>query len=115
MPNAAKFKKHQFAALDAAGTTPDVVVSFGGKYPLRHTVEAEITGSPTAATAKLEGSLNGVVWADLTGVQDLLALVTNVGAAVFHIDGKPVQKIRVELVALSGGSSPTVTFQYLGV
>lgn len=110
-----KFKKHIFDALTAAGVTPEIVASHGGGYPSNHSVEATITGAPASATGRLEGALNGDVWSDLSGTQDLLALVTANGSAMFHVDGKPVQKVRCRLVALTGGASPTVSFRYLGV
>lgn len=74
-----------------------------------HTIQAEPSGSPTGCTVKLEGSLDGVSWFDLSG--DL----TCTSAVMLHITDKPVMFVRVNLTALSGGTSPSVVVRYLGV
>lgn len=105
--------KHEFAALTATGATPGVVVGRGGSYPDKHTVEAVITGSPTTVICSLEGSLDGDTWFELssTGGMD----VTLAANRMFHVVNRPVQKVRVNLTTLTAGTSPTVTFRYLGV
>jgi hypothetical protein len=110
-----RFKKHIFDPLDAAGNTPGIVASHGGGYPPNHTVQAAITGEPTTCTAKLQGRLAGGLWADLSSVQNLLTLITSNGAAMFHVDQRPVQEVRCSLVELDGGTDPEVTFSWLGV
>lgn len=98
-----------FAALNAVSATPAHNTLMGQRYASKHTIQAKVTGSPTTATGQLEGSLDGTAWFDLSGAQDVSANV------MFHVANKPVRKVRFNLTALSGGSSPTVQAIYTGV
>lgn len=75
----------------------------------KHTVTAVPTGSPATCTVKLEGSIDGTTWFDLSTAQTCTA------AVAFHVVEKPVLAVRANLTALTGGTSPTVVVKYLGV
>ncbi len=77
--------------------------------PSKHTVAVVPSGSPTGCSIKLEGSLDGTTWFDLSGAQTCTSNV------MVHVVDKPVDYVRVNLTALSGGTSPSVTVSYLGV
>lgn len=94
-------------ALAAVGATGSASVQ--ALAPAQHTVQVTVTGSPTACTVRLEGSLDGVTYFDLSGSQ---ACTANV---MFHVVQRPVLWVRVYLVTLAGGTSPTVAARYLGV
>jgi len=98
-----------FAALTAAGQTPAFSVKFGNSYPLHHTLTAAVTGAPSACSFNLEGSLDATVWNDLGSNTDCLA------TTIIHVVNKAVTHVRGDLVTLTAGTSPTVTFEYLGV
>ena len=98
--------KIDWAALSATGQTPSVDVSTVA--PVRHTLSGTITGSPTTCTLKLEGSLDNTTWFDLSGSQSCTANF------MFHVVDRHVDSVRVNLTALSGGTSPTVTLKYMG-
>lgn len=79
-----------------------------------HTVQANITGAPTAVTVALEGSLDGVLWFTLASHTFSAAELTATGA-MFHVVQKPVTKVRANVTTLTGGTSPTVTVFYHGL
>jgi hypothetical protein len=85
-----------------------VTQSASGGVPSNITVQVTITGSPTAATSKLQGSLDGTVW------DDLGSTTSTTSGAMFHVSQKPVVQMRAVLADLAGGSSPTVTFKAYG-
>jgi len=74
-----------------------------------HTVAVIVTGSPSAATVNLEGSLDSTHWFDLSGDQDASA-----GDIMFHVVYRAVAFVRPNVSALSGGTSPTLVISYLG-
>jgi hypothetical protein len=73
-----------------------------------HTLAVVPSGSPTSCTIKLEGSLDGSAWFDLSGAQ------TCTSDVMFHVTSKPVNVVRVNVTALSGGTSPSLDVKYLG-
>lgn len=91
------------ASLTATGTTTATQVE--ANY---HTVQVTVTGSPSACTVRLEGSLDNVNFFDLSGSQ------TCTSSTMFHVDGKPVSYVRANLLTLSGGTSPSVAVAYKG-
>ena len=95
-----------YAALSSATTTSAFDVS--NALPTQHTVLLVITGSPATCTAKLQGSMDGTNWADLSGSETCTSTTT------FHVVNKPILNIRVNVTALTGGTSPTVTAIYAG-
>jgi hypothetical protein len=103
--------KHVFDPLEAEGQTPAKVASHGGGHPSKHTTVVKVTGSPDAVIANLEGSLDGTDWFDLSGAVDL----TVAADRMFHVVNRPVQQIRYDLTTLTGGTDPTVQFEYLGI
>ncbi len=76
--------------------------------PDKHTLQFITTGTPAAATLRLEGSIDGVNWFDLSGSQSC------VSSGMFHVVNKPILYVRVNLLTLVGGTAPTVTSTYLG-
>ena len=88
----------------------------GNNYNVNHTVQAFSTGSPTTCTAHLWGTLkrasdNPVFptdYADLSGSIDCTTVT------MFHVVGKPVVNVVIQLATFSGGTTPTVTFRYIG-
>lgn len=67
-----------------------------------HSMQTSVTGSPSAATVNLEGSLNGTLWATL-------ATSTSTTSDVQTASGKAVRYVRANLTTLTGGTAPTVT------
>jgi hypothetical protein len=78
-----------------------------------HTVQATITGAPSAVTVDLEGSLDGVTFFSLESHVFTAGELTATGA-MFHIIDKPVLFVNINLTTLTGGSAPTVTALYEG-
>ena len=104
--------QHTFTALSGTGTTDAIQTLIGPTSSLApaktHTVQVDTTGSPSAATLQLEGSLDGVTWTALSPAMDVSS------STIFHVLDAPVSHIRGNLVSLTGGSAPTVTMRYLG-
>lgn len=116
-----------FTALSAVGTTgfADVVRTYT-RYqqteslnaPSTHIVQAFVTGTPTTCSFQLFGSLKTVaqnpVFPDdffqLTATQDC----STVGLAAVASTTRPALTVLINLVALSGGTSPSVSFVYVG-
>lgn len=94
-------------AATATGTSNTVDVRFYA--PRTHTFQVVVTGSPASCTIDLEGSLDNSNWFSLSGNQTCTSNV------MFHVTDRPVVFVRGNLSALSGGSSPTVTVDYIGV
>ena len=69
--------------------------------------QSTTTGSPTTATLDLEGSLDGTTFSQLGTANHATS-----GTYTAVVD-KPVLYVRLNLTALSGGSSPTVTAKLL--
>ena len=76
--------------------------------PSVHTLALTVTGSPAGCTYRLEGSLDGTTFFDLSGAQ------TCTSSTMFHVVQKKVTYVRGFLITLSGGSSPTVALAYVG-
>lgn len=96
----------QWSAISSTGTSDSFDVSFTS--PTFHSIQLTIAGSPGACTAQLEGTLDGTTWAALTPATACTSSVT------FYASAEGAQSIRVNVTALSGGSSPTVTASYQG-
>lgn len=101
--NAETFRR--WPALSATGQTEATLVVPAASD---HTVQLNVSGSPTSCSAVLQGSLDGSAWFDLSAAQ------TCTTSVMFHVNGKPVNRVRINLTALSGGSSPSVVPLYLG-
>lgn len=78
-----------------------------------HTVQATITGAPTAVTVALDGSLDDSTWIELDS-HPFSAGELTAGKAMWHVVNKVVKHIRLNLTALTGGTSPTVTGKWEG-
>jgi hypothetical protein len=77
-------------SVGATGATPGVFVD-----SQHHTLQVNVV-SPATCSIRLEGSLDNVRWADLSGAQ------TCTSSTMFHVDGKPVVFVRANLTAYSG-------------
>ena len=78
--------------------------------PAQHTIQANVSGSPTSCSVQLEGSLDNSTFFSLSGVFDCSA-----GNQMFHDVTRPIDYVRLHITALGGGSSPAVQLYYLGV
>lgn len=97
-----------FDAQDSTGTSGSIIF----RRPIKdHTVQIEVTGSPTAVTVDLEGSLDDGFWTAL-GTIPLSAQDITDGGSVTHLLNKPIRFVRANLTELTGGTSPTVTVLY---
>ena len=76
-----------------------------------HTIQADVTGSPTAVTIDLEGSLNDGTYFTLATHPFTSAELT-AASAMFHVESKYVEYVKVNVTNLQGGTSPTVTVRY---
>lgn len=81
--------------------------------PRNHTVQFEITGTPTSVTIDLEGSLNDGVFVSLSSYV-LTAGDLTAAAGMFHVVDKPVRYIKLNVTGLTGGTAPTITAWYEG-
>lgn len=98
---------NSFAAQSATGQTSAFVPAAIVKD---HSVQLVTTGAPTACTYRLQGSNDGgTTWFDLSASD-----ITCTSSTVAFEGTKPTVRIRGNLTALSGGTSPTVTFHYAG-
>lgn len=102
-----------FKFLDAVTSTGTSASAVFNKIVKDHTVQATITGTPTAVTVDLEGSLDNVTFFQLATHAFTAGELTAAGA-MFHVTDKAVRFIRLNLTALTGGTAPTVTALYEG-
>lgn len=102
--------------LKPGGVNPGVVSLYTPKYI---TVQAFVTGTPSTCTEHIWGTLKTPVetpafpadYQDLSGALDCTMSVNQ----MVHIYYKPVVGLVIQLSALAGGTSPTVTFRFLAV
>jgi hypothetical protein len=103
-----------FKLLDAATGTGASASLALRKIVEGHTVQINITGSPTAVTVDIEGSLDNSNWSRvLTSAMSAAELTA--GTSIAHVEDKPVRFVRLNLITLTGGTSPTVTALYEGL
>lgn len=74
-----------------------------------HTVQSSATGSPTSYVVNLQGSLDGVTY---FAISDNITVTGSNG--LFHVVTRAVRFIKANVVSVSGGTSPLVTFMYAG-
>jgi hypothetical protein len=86
--------------LTAAGTTSAVRAETN-----HHTLQVIVSGSPSACTVRLEGSLDNSNFFDLSGTQ------TCTSNLMFHVDGKPVTYVRANLLTWTGGTNAVVRYR----
>ena len=94
--------------LDAA-----VATGAGGAHSQQRLISdssytVNITGAPSAVTVDIEGSFDGETFFQIAQ-HAMTAGELTATKAMFHIAGKPVMFIRVNLTTLTAGTSPTVT------
>ncbi len=93
-----------FTAQAITGTS--VVISMKGRTSLSW--QYVTTGTPTTVSIQLEGSVDGTNFETIDAPQaDLL------GVLVLGTSSSVLNQVRLNLTALSGGSSPTVTANIL--
>jgi len=100
-----------FKLLDAVtGTGASTAITMR-KINEDHSIQINITGTPTAVTVTLEGSLDGVLFSTILTTAMSAGELTAT-TALAHIADKPLRFVRANLTVLTGGSSPTVTVLY---
>jgi hypothetical protein len=98
----------------AAGTGQHIT---GGRPPTHgfnpsiHTCHVKITGSPTAVSVALNGSVEDADYGQLA-THTFTAGELTAGYVEFHVTSKPVEWVQGEVLTLTGGTSPTVTFKH---
>lgn len=101
----------QFETLSSATASSGFDVS--SLSPSKHTVQVVVTGGPATCSIQLEGTLDAIssssTWANLSGSQTCTSTVT------FHVTERAVKGVRVNVTALTGGTSPGVSAKYTGV
>lgn len=96
-----------YRILNAATATGAGTASDMGCAMSVFTAQYIVTGAPSAVAAKLEGSLDGTNWFDLTGLNVTAAgAVTNSADAGVHF---AVRYVRANVTTLTGGTAPTVS------
>jgi hypothetical protein len=95
---------YDFAAVTAVGPTSDI--SLLGNLKRTHTVDVQVTGTPSVLTFRMEASSDGVTWYDISGTQ------SSTVSMMFHIDAKPVRLIRFNVLSLTGTAS--IVFKWTG-
>lgn len=76
-----------------------------GQLPGAFTWQVIPTGSPSAISTTLEGSIDGSTWTTLD-------TSTNTSGEVRSVTGKPIRVLRCNLGTLTNGTNPTVTCQF---
>ena len=94
-----------FPVLTGTGVTTALDIS--QQITPKHSVQVIVTGSPSACSLQLEGSLDSTNWFNLSGGQ------TCTSDILFSVVNKPVAFIRANLTTFTGGTNATVT--YFGV
>lgn len=101
-----------FATQSATGATSATLFSSTARIPgmpTHHTAELIVTGGPAACTYRLQGSVDGTTWFNISAAD-----VTCTSTTVAFESNKPAKNIRGNLLTLSGGTAPTVTLKYAG-
>jgi hypothetical protein len=105
--------RRDFPARTTIGATPGlfVQISQSGRIPDKHEIVASVTGEPDECKFNMEGSAyaNGSPWIDLSGEQDC---GDDMAVGVIN---RFFPYVRVNLTSLSGGTTPSVLFTYIGV
>lgn len=98
---------YSFTQLTAPGTTDALQV----KTVTNHTIAVTVAAIDTNVVVRIEGSLDGTNWANLSDVGD--TTITGNGTEMFFFKGK-LNYIRGNFVSESGGTAATVNFVYSG-
>jgi hypothetical protein len=95
-------------SLTSATTVPTTgaVVDYG-EYKATHTFVATLTGSPSSYNVGCYLSQDGVNWF-------AAGSISSIGTPTLHVGGRVARYARVDLTALSGGTSPTVSATVAG-
>lgn len=80
----------------------------------RWMADVVITGSPSGISLKIEGSADQVNWSEMTATPTTAAW-QQLGSAPTGSSFRAYPYVRVRLVSLTGGTSPTVTVTLVGV
>ena len=90
---------------------PFIVITDQDEVNAWASVQVEFTGSPTALTVSIEGSITGNAFKEIaTHVVTVAELAA--GIALFHIVNKATPQIRANIFTLEGGVSPEVSVYY---
>lgn len=91
---------------DGSSAVYGLRTTLSGSIPGRMTWTTAVTGTPTAFTIDLEGSIDGTTYEIL----DTSDQTTNTaGTEMRHVINKPVKYLRVTLSNLAGGTAPTIS------
>lgn len=77
--------------------------------PVNHAINLVVTGGPATCTYRLQGSANGTTWYNISAAD-----ITCTSSATAFEANKPTRYVRGNLLTLTGGTTPTVTLQYVG-
>lgn len=72
-----------------------------------YTVQGVITGAPSAVAIDLEGTLDDMNYSSLASHAVTAGELAG-GSFMFHVAGKPANKVLLNITTLTGGSSPVV-------
>lgn len=101
--------------LVSGGSSAPIRTNFNGVANQFHTLQAFVTGAPAVCTMHLYGSVKN--WDESTfpaDYQDLSGAIDCTTVTMVHIANKPVRTVLVNLTTMSGGTSPTFNFRYVG-
>lgn len=99
-------RSRSFTAQTATGQTTGYTL---GGILINHTANLVVTGAPTGCTYRLQGSRDGTNWFNISGTD-----ITCTASAVASYANFPAQYVRGNLLTLTGGTTPSVTLQYIG-
>ncbi len=74
-----------------------------------HSLEIKITGTVSALTVDLEGSLSGNFWAQLASHALTAAEIAALGA-IFHVESRIVEMVRVRISAYTGTGTVSIWY-----
>jgi len=97
---------------EAIGVSESTVIVQGAETgQTEHSFQVVTSGSPTAVTIQIEGTINGndyqCLFEHILTTAELTA-----GTALIHLINKTVPKIRVRIIKLDGGVSPLLSVYY---
>jgi hypothetical protein len=117
LPSVAAAGSATYKLLDAASATG---AGLKQTYPAIYkdwTCQMNITGAPTEVVVRLEGNLAGSYYTEM--ITWTLSTDTTynaiTGQGMFGVAGMPARQVRLNIVTITGGTSPRVTGYCAGV
>ena len=106
-----------YKLMDVAGTTG---AGLKQAYPLVYkdwTCQVNTTGSPTEVVLKLEGNITGSYYTEMATwtLSEDASYSAVTGQGMFGVVGMPAKQVRVNIVTITGGTSPRVSVVCTGV